>query len=258
MKLYKTKPLTSNTPLFCPKEWMNNHNENGMLLRLIANMRLLGEFLRKTHPTFFSISDYKGVLATILIPSKELHQNLNKPGDIDMLIIPYTENNIVFSESLAVEAKVIRASYEQQGKSPKKFGFTQAQGLYDIGFPYVAICHFIVSDISPSHTWEKMLVGTVGNNDTLHSLRECFIDRLPLSLIERAQGRLLNNRKNPHIGVCSCYMNSNYHSNDELFMPEGSVCTKNVSNLEFVAYIEEYYRKNWRKFFNILKNKPQE
>lgn len=53
MEYYKTKPLTSNTPLFCPKEWMNNHNENGMLLRLIANMRLLGEFLRKTHPTYF-------------------------------------------------------------------------------------------------------------------------------------------------------------------------------------------------------------
>ncbi|WP_155800234.1 hypothetical protein [Bibersteinia trehalosi] len=112
--------------------------------------------------------------------------------------------------------------------------------------------------MSPSHTWKKMLLGTVGDNDTLHSLRECFIDRLPLSLIERAQGRLLNNRKNPHIGICSCYMDSDYNSNNALFIPEGSVCTKNTSNLEFVAYIEEYYRKNWRRFLNILKNKSEE
>lgn len=162
MKPPKNKPLDKNTKIMLPKSWFINHNENGMLIRLIVNMRLLGLCLRETHPTFFSDPNYKGVLINILIPSKELHPDLSKPGDIDMLIIPYTEDCIIFSESLAIEAKVIIASYENQGKSPKKFGFSQAQGLWDIGFPYVAVYHFIVSDISPTQTWKKMLVAKIG------------------------------------------------------------------------------------------------
>lgn len=41
------------------------------------------------------------------------------PGDVDMLIIPYTKDTICFSQSLAIEAKVIRASFNKQNKSPQ-------------------------------------------------------------------------------------------------------------------------------------------
>lgn len=254
MKLPKNKPLTKHTKVIIPREWFINHNENGMLVKLITNMRLLGECLRLTHPTFFTETNYKGVLVNILIPSNSIHPELNKPGDIDMLIIPYTENKIAFSEALAIEAKVIRASYEKQGKSPKKFGFSQAQGLFDIGFPYVAVYHFIVSDISPTHTWKKMLVAKIGENDSITFLGEVLTDRLPCSLIERAIGRLLYNRNNSDIGLCCCYMSQDSYDNEGFFFPSGLVCTKNMTDSNFANYIEEYYRKNWRSFFNILKN----
>lgn len=254
MKLPINPPLTKNTKIMLPKKWVVNHDENSMLMRLIVNMRLLGQCLRVTHPTFFSDPNYKGVLIKILIPSQELHPDLKKPGDIDMLIIPYTENDIIFSESLAIEAKVIRASYENQGKSPNKFGFSQAQGLFDIGFPYVAVYHFIVSDISPAHTWQKMLVAKMGKNDSITSLSEVFTDKLPFLLMERSIGRLRYNRKNLKIGLCSCYMSQDSNDNAGYFVPEGSLCTKNIKDLSFVDYIEEYYKKNWKYFFNILKN----
>lgn len=45
------------------------------------------------------------------------------------------------------------------------------------------------------------------------------------------------------------------NDNEEFFVPEGSLCTKNIKDLSFVSYIEEYYKKNWKDFFNILKNK---
>lgn len=142
-------PLPAGESFPLPIEWFKNNDERGIIARLILNKEYFGACFRQFHPIFFETEIYKGVVVSMLVASQELHPDLRKPGDVDILIIPYTDKSLVFSEAIAVEAKVIRASYAKQTKSPNQYGFSQAKGLWDIGFPYVAVAHFIVSDKSP-------------------------------------------------------------------------------------------------------------
>ena len=71
------------------------------------------------------------------------------PGDIDILIVPYENDFLQLDRVLAIEVKVVRASFEKQGRSPNDFGISQTKALLRAGFPYCAVAHLIVSDESP-------------------------------------------------------------------------------------------------------------
>lgn len=248
--------IPENTKVAFPIKWFKNHDERGLIAKLALQRQFIGECVRYLHPTFFQDSEYCGVLIDILVDSKQLHPELVMPGDVDMLIIPYTKRTINFSQSLAIEAKVIRASFEKQNKSPNQFGFTQAAGLLNIGFPYAAVMHIIVSDISPSQSWQEMLVGTVQSDETISGLTECFADPLPLKLLDRALGRLVHHRTDEHIGVLAHYVATRHHNDmndfcDGMYQPTGKVCTINPkTNPQLIAGMTAYYQQNWRWFLN--------
>ena len=177
-------PLPAGESFPLPIEWFKSNDERGIIARLILNKEYFGACFRQFHPIFFETEIYKGVVVSMLVASQELNPDLRKPGDVDILIIPYTDKSLVFSEAIAVEAKVIRASYAKQTKSPNQYGFSQAKGLWDIGFPYVAVAHFIVSDKSPRNQWVKKLQATIGKNESIEDISEVDVDYLPVNLRE--------------------------------------------------------------------------
>lgn len=258
--LYLPTPLPDGSKIALPKEWLQNFDERGVLARFILYKPFFGECFRQFYPKFFRDERFKGVVVAMLVDSHKVDKSFTYPGDIDLLIIPYAKKHLVFSEMLAVEAKVIRGSYVQQGKSPNQFGFSQAQALYDKGFPYVAVAHFIISDHSPPHQWRKIIQGTIDKNDIVKDLKEVYVDDLPMILMERALGRLKHNRQNENIGLLSSYMNSiNYDGKERgMFLPDGVACKKNpyISH-ELVSQVISFYRKNVNLFFNIPRYPPK-
>lgn len=97
--------IPSNAKVAFPLKWFKHHDERGLIAKLALQRRFIGACVRHLHQTFFQDSEYRGVLIDILVDSKRLHPEL---------IIPYTKDTICFSQSLAIEAKVIRASFNKQ------------------------------------------------------------------------------------------------------------------------------------------------
>ena len=82
-------PLPAGESFPLPIEWFKNNDERGIIARLILNKEYFGACFRQFHPIFFETEIYKGVVVSMLVASQELHPDLRKPGDVDILIIPY-------------------------------------------------------------------------------------------------------------------------------------------------------------------------
>lgn len=71
----------------------------------------------------------------------------DKPGDYDILIIPYGENQrVYFERTIAIETKVVRPTRKNPQKAPNSYGISQLQGLINDGFPLVGLIHFCMTE----------------------------------------------------------------------------------------------------------------
>lgn len=71
----------------------------------------------------------------------------DKPGDYDILIIPYgEEHHIYFERTVAIETKVVRPTRQNPKKAPNSYGISQLQGLISDGFPLVGLIHFCMTE----------------------------------------------------------------------------------------------------------------
>lgn len=75
----------------------------------------------------------------------------SKPGEIDILLIPYDKNRIYFYRASAFEVKVAKPKFENIKKGANSDGYSQVMGLAHLGFPYVGLIHIIVSTPLPDH-----------------------------------------------------------------------------------------------------------
>ena len=177
-----------------------------------------------------------GVALGVAVPTRLLGSHIQRPGDIDLLVVPYHGADLILDRILAVEVKVVRASYCRQNKSPNDFGFTQAQALMELGFPYVAVVYLIVSDQSPSEAWQWTGVARVidreGRVELLPRERQ---DLLPATLIERSFGRLVSNAPVEEIGLASVYIDQPsltpagvYSLGPNIWMPRGRAASRNA------------------------------
>jgi len=157
--------------------------------RFVANRQLFGFAYRLLQDEYFNNMPLRsGVLITGLTPTQKNCYRGKFSWDIDLLIIPFEDNDLVLSKILAVEIKVVRAKFSKQGKSPNDFGFSQASALKAHGFPYVAVAHFVVSDESPKESWRTVAVGQVtdAKNDRISDPIPVQADMLPSDLLARS------------------------------------------------------------------------
>lgn len=101
---------------------------------------------------------YKGFYLGFNIKRELLGFDVNdKPGDYDILIIPYGGNGkIYFERTVAIETKVVRPTRRNPKKAPNSYGISQLQGLISDGFPLVGLIHFCMTE--PLLEEEKVMV----------------------------------------------------------------------------------------------------
>lgn len=100
---------------------------------------------------------YKGFYVAFEILRQEFgFEKNNKPGDFDIIIILYSENEIFFNRTCAIEVKVVRPLRNNPKKAPNSYGITQVEGLIKDGFPLVGLIHICMPE--PLNENEKTTV----------------------------------------------------------------------------------------------------
>ena len=191
-----------------PRRWVELNAEQAVAADFITQRRLFGDAYCRLQPDyFFSMPEASGVFVLPFAPVTAVSPSATRPGDIDLLILPYEGDELVLDRAMAIEVKVVRARFDRPGRSPNEFGFSQAEALLELGFPYVAVAHLIVSNESPEDAWEEMMGYQV--LDQYGKVGEQFfqrIDTLPIQLINRAYGRLEKACKRAELGLTSAFV----------------------------------------------------
>lgn len=249
--MYSRPPfLKSGESIFeVPKAMVEKNDEIFLGLQLVCNRWLFGHCFRLLMPQYFELMGRKsGVMIGGFIPSEKILQGMTFPGDVDLLIIPYENDELVVSQTLAIELKVVRAKYEKQGKSPNQFGFSQATAMLEHGFPHAAVAHLIVSDDSPEDKWRKILETRLVDANT-GSVEEpwCLVkDMLPADLIRRCFGRLEANCKEKRLGLLASYM-----ATEGTWVPTGRLAERNPkTSKRTMEAIAGYYNANVESFLD--------
>ncbi|WP_449045257.1 hypothetical protein [Paracoccus versutus] len=207
----RARPLQDGEPAFAiPVKMLRHRHELAATISFITRRKLFGLSYWGLQPGYFDrIPQDSGVLVRPAVPIAELVPGATFPGDIDLLIVPYEGNELVLDRTIAIEIKIVRASFAKQGKSPNDFGVTQATALQKLGFPYVAIAHLIVSDQSPREAWRPAgLVRIIGPDGLAEQLPDIETDWLPADLMERSFGRMQATAPEP-IGLVAAYLGPN-------------------------------------------------
>jgi hypothetical protein len=240
---------------------MKSDDELTLLLALICFRRLFGFVYSGLQPDYsWQMPHRSGVLCCPLVTTQKIAPHAKRPGDIDLLLIPYERDELILSRVLAIEAKVIRASFEKQSKSPNDFGNSQASALLDLGFPYTALIHFIVSDASPKAAWRKVPMGRVADGDRVIPLGSRLKDLLPADLIYRAYGRLLANAVRPEIGLAAVYIEKRTIRDPReigFWLPCCQAAQENPHfNVGLVRSVAAYYEANSKQFLETPYSLP--
>lgn len=230
-----------------PTKWLRAMDERYVGLSFITRRRLFGlGYQALVGRSYDRMPPGSGVLIAPFLDTKLIVPGATLPGDIDLLILPYEHNELLVSRALAVEVKVVRASFLKQGKSPNEFGFSQAKALLDLGFPNVAVAHLIVSDQSPPRYWKKMAVTTMLNAETgeVDELADFYTDVMPSELMRRSFGRLLHRSPDPKLGLLASYV-----AGEGCWFPEGRASSFNPNTrIDVLESLKEFYWSNAHRF----------
>lgn len=74
--------------------------------------------------------------------------DLQKPGDIDVLLIPSFDDDRFAERTMAVEAKRFVVPRSNRGRGPNEYGTDQVAGLVRDGFPLVGLLHIALVENS--------------------------------------------------------------------------------------------------------------
>lgn len=221
----------------------------------LARRRLIGHCLHLLTPGIFrQLGSVSGVFAAQEIPSRILNGEMTFPGDVDVLMIPYSDGHLLVSEAIALEVKIVRASFSNQSKSPNQWGISQASALLVHGFPRAGVLHLILSNGSPETNWREFWVGTVLDEEgRMGPLNPVMADPLQTDLLRRSAGRVRQAiRSHEGLGWLSAHLS--YGLGD--YLPEGAQAIRNSqTQLRVLQAIELCFNTFPEAFINIP-NKP--
>lgn len=237
-------------------------DEAAFIVKFILRRQLFGHGYRILQPDYFDkMSLGSGVFVRPLVLTHEIFPGIHRPGDIDLLVIPYENDDLCLERTMAIEFKVTRAAFRHQGKSPNDFGYSQASALLDIGIPYAAVGHFITSDDSPFEFWRETMRSEVIDSDgRLGNTVMVAHDMLPSDLMTRAIGRLKANNPLPVLGLLASYLNLESHLSTTVrhgWIPEGQRASLNPrTQIRALDAIEVYFHRNAEFFLRTPRHDP--
>ena len=180
-----------------------------------------------------------------------------KPGDIDLLIIPAKGHNLWLSKIIAIEAKIIRPTIKKPSKNANSRGVKQAMGLLRDGFPYVGLLHISIPESLPSYFHQRIpLMENKFDNDgsLIKTGKYIPIDTFPTIQAERQEGRLIamnlpETVAYNSIAFNSCSLPDQFSGNSIGNSRQGKVNDKISS--ELIYNIEALARKRPETFHKI-------
>lgn len=225
-------------------EW----DEENIVAHIIAHMKIAGQWISAIMPNlYFTSGPYSGLMITMSVPSKLIDPSITFPGDIDILAIPYDKDALILSQVFAVEIKVIRGNKRRPGKSPNKYGFSQATSLLDHGFPHVAVGHVIVTRDPLDEPNREVLIAKMGNEGKIASYKPAMLDMFECDLTSRAFGKLESNCNDYRLG----YFSMNYDGK-RIFEPLGHSCGFSpMLKQELLRNVKLFYEENYEIFFEM-------
>lgn len=127
---------------------------------------------------------------------------LGKPGDIDVMIIPYRKGLLHIDKTAAIEIKRLSLRGPRWDKTSDSFGITQAGGLLEAGFPYVGLLHLIVHACGPPTNHRTTLTAQVlDSHGRISFTGDRVTDMTGSITADRQLGRLLARQPHPAIGL---------------------------------------------------------
>lgn len=248
-----------------PRALLKSRDETVLNVSFFLNRKLFGEVYSGLQPDYFwGMPKRSGVFLLPLVPTHLLSPTVNKPGDIDLLILPYEGDEVVLDRAMAIEIKAVRATFMRQGKKSGSSGFPQAAGLKLIGFPYVAVLHLIVSDGSPDHAWRPMGMARILDDEgNVEILPTQNFDWLPIDLMERVFGRLKATCPDTIFGFSAAYLGSTDDElsnikNNGLWMPNCKAAAYNPNtDQEFLLKLGAFFDRYALRFFDTPRFDPE-
>lgn len=176
--------------------WLSS--EAAVLKRIVADRQALANAIHFALDSAFPHPEHafaQSVYVGINIPRAKLSLAPDqRPGDIDYLIVPFSESEILFERTIAIEAKVVRPSINKPGRNTNSMGRTQVSGLLRDGFPFVGLLHISVPESTPSYLHWKVpeISDSLDPDDELIETGAHYMfDPFPLLSARRQEGRVL-------------------------------------------------------------------
>ena len=114
-----------------------------------------------------------------------------RPGDIDLLVVPLQGDRPSAKKAIAIEVKIVRPTLRKPGKNADTTGSDQARGLLHDGFPYVCLLHLCAPEPLPKALhWSLPYVEHEPGVGLVETGRRLLIDPFPLMSAPRQEGRL--------------------------------------------------------------------
>jgi hypothetical protein len=107
--------------------------------------------------------EYEGVYLTLNTQRSDLKLSREgRPGDIDILMIPFSKREIFFDRTAVLEVKVVRPTRANPRKNSDSLGRTQVYGLIEDGFPIVGLFHICMPEPLLESGLKETLLGSLG------------------------------------------------------------------------------------------------
>lgn len=176
--------------------WLRSEFE--VLRRLVRDRRSLANAIYFALDSAFPSPEHafaQDVYVAINVPRVKLGLTPNgKPGDVDLLIVPFRGTRVFFERSIGIEVKIVRPSAQNPSKNANTMGRSQVVGLLEDGFPFVGLLHISISEPLPKcFRWKVPHVESVPGErgQLVQSTKTYLFDPFPLYSSARQEGRLL-------------------------------------------------------------------
>lgn len=260
-RIYKS--LSENEVIDILLNWNNIHEKSDL------RSFLSGIF----YPDKKAYFDYEGfyVAKTILREDLRLESSI-KPGDIDVMIIPFTQSKIHFDRTSVYELKIVRPTRINPGRNANSLGVTQVLGLAEDGFPLVGLIHVSLTEPLPEEEKVTIKFSTIKANsgsgrETGKSFDDYLIDvrmdQFAWWSSENQIKRLTTFQLPDFIGVTSYGLE--FYNDGRM-----AICTSDVYHQKLTACsfnpkscgltilkIKNHFLKNRHKYKMILNRRPE-
>lgn len=207
--------------------------------------------------------EYTGFYIAINVLREKLgFEKSQKPGDFDILIIPYSEHTLFFDRTCAIEVKIVRPTRKKPTKSPNSNGVSQVQGLIKDGFPLVGLIHICMPEPVPEKEKQTITFDTAvfdldtpkNNGQFMQNTLEVKIDPFPMFAVENQMKKLVSKEIPKYVGLCTIALTVNakgdfqsWHNLDFNLGFESGYFNPNVKS-ETIEKVKKFWEANKEVF----------